>query len=455
MNINNLVKKILLEIEGDPKEVKTKVDVNDPKSVLTLAITDKGCFQAKNKGIGGTMQYMKKDTATACGVPENSLVVSGKEGNADLYFFGIKSTVTPNPDKEGDILFQMCKVDGSTVVAVDKGPVWKCAGIFSEVKDLNTSILSAEQEAQLKNYVAQVGGSYSQYPPEGYTEQEYDKIDVKKIAMLGNTFLNFPENSMFIWVRKGLMNATPDQVQEVRNLIDTLTPKLSTTIPKAGTTRMSWCITGKGLFPTESYLPPGITYENLKARLDDPNSGIKKGSWTLFCPDESSIRTVNSDSSDMNKCRNAIKYLYSCKTKGGRSKFNRADKTNPSAALELGGGTESACFDFKRQFKERYLAYSCSTKKMYDKTIDILGVGIKNEVNNLLSDLTTDYGLGSFNKNLRESVVMSNSLDFTINKVVLEAINNKKSNKSNSIQTILKKNLLEEFKKRSIKNGRR
>ena len=449
MNINRLVRKVLLE-DDDAKKVKSQVDVNKPVEVLTHAINTASCFKSKGYPIS-EMRVATTDLATACGVAEKSNYSVGVTGNTTAYFFGYKDTVkSPNPDAEGATHFQLCFTSdqGKTFTKVGQGRTWSCKDAFAGVEDINKAILSPEQKTQLEYYVSQVGGVYSEFPPQGYTEQEYDKFDVKSIKMLGNTFVTFPDGKMFIWVRKGLMNATPDQVQEVKNLIETLTPKLTTTIPKVGTSRMSWCITGKALFPTNEYLPQGITYENLKARIDDPNSGIKKGSWTKFCPDEASITAINAESSDMNKCRNSIKYLYSCKTKGGRSKFNQPDKTNPSASLELGGGVEYPCYNFKTQFKNRYLAYSCNAKQMYDKTIDILGVGIKKEVNDLISDFTSDYGLGTFNPNLKESVKTSNTLDFTINKVVLEAIKSKNTKTVDPINSIVRKNLLESLKRR-------
>ena len=452
MNIDKLVRKVLLEVDETKKTVQSEVDINNPETVLMHAGNTASCFAAKNMSIG-KMETMTKELATACGVSENTKYTKGKTqgktGEMTVYFFGTKANVNPNPDAEGKIWFQTCTVEGNVVKPVTSNTsYWHCKDAFANVSDINKAILSPEQKTQLEYYVSQVGGVYSEFPPQGYTEQEYDKFDVKSIKMLGNTFVTFPDGKMFIWVRKGLMNATPDQVQEVKNLIETLTPKLTTTIPKVGTSRMSWCITGKALFPTNEYLPQGITYENLKARIDDPNSGIKKGTWTKFCPDEASITAINAESSDMNKCRNSIKYLYSCKTKGARSKFDKPDKTNPSASLELGGGLEGPCYNFKTQFKNRYLAYSCNAKQMYDKTIDILGVGIKKEVNDLISDFTSDYGLGTFNPNLKESVKTSNTLDFTINKVVLEAIKSKNTKTVDPINSIVRKNLLESLKRR-------
>ena len=79
---------------------------------------------------------------------------------------------------------------------------------------------------------------------------------------------------------------------------------------------MSWCITAKGLFPTTEYLPGNITYDNLKSKLDDPIAGVKKGSWILFCPDVDAITKTVTDAKDMKKCRESVKFLYSCKTKG-------------------------------------------------------------------------------------------------------------------------------------------
>jgi hypothetical protein len=449
MNIDKLVRKVLLEVDGDGKTVSAVVNINDPVSVLTHAINTPSCFPAKNMGIS-TMKTMEKNTAMACGVAEGTKYTEGKTGNMTVYFFGTKATDrTPNPDDEGKIWWQTCTIEGNIKKPVTSGAsYWFCKDAFAGISDINKAILSPEQENKLKTYVNTYGGIYSDYPPDDYTEQTYEKYDVKKIPSLGDTFVDFPDGKMFVYIRKGLLNATPDQVQKLTSLITTLTPKLTTKMFDVGTDNWkAWCITGKALFPNDNYLPSGISYENLKARLDDPNAGLKKGSWTLFCPDKPSIDAINTESRDMNKCRNSIKYLYSCKTKGGRSKFNQQGKTNPSSSLELGGGTPP-CDDFKRQFKERYLAYTCNAKKMYDKTIDILGVGIKNEVNDLLSDLTTDYGLGTFNKNLKESIKTSNTLDYTINKVVLEAITNKKSKSIDSIGTRVKKNLLEEFKRR-------
>jgi hypothetical protein len=447
MNIDKLVRKVLLEAD-ETKTVKSEVDINNPVGVLTHAINTPSCFKSKGYPIS-EMRVATTDLATACGVAEKSNYSVGVTGNTTAYFFGYKDTVkNPNPDAEGATHFQLCFTSdqGKTFTKVGQGRTWSCKDAFAGIGDINKAILSPEQKTQLVNYVAQVGGVYSEFPPRGYTEQEYDKYDVKTIKMLGDTFVDFPEGKMFIWVRKGLMNATPDQVNEVKTLIGKLTPKLTTTIPKVGDTRMSWCVTGKGLFPTDDYLPPGISYDNLKARLDDPNSGIKKGSWTLFCPDTESIRTVNTESTNMNKCRQAIKYLYSCKTKGGRSKYNKT--TGVPSDMTSTDGTESPCYDFKTQFKNRYLAYSCNSKKMYDKTIDVMGVGIKNEVNDLFSDLTTNYGLGTFNKNLKESVKTSNTLDFTINKVVLEAIKSKNTKTIDPINSIVRKNLLESLKRR-------
>ena len=447
MNIDKLVRKVLLEVD-ETKTVQSKVDINNPVSVLTHAINTPSCFAAKNMGIG-QMKTMEESTATACGVSKGVQYTEGKKDNMTVYFFGTKANVNPNPDAEGKIWFQTCTVEGNVVKPVTSNTsYWSCKDAFAGIEDINKAILSPEQENKLKTYVNTYGGSYSDYPPDDYTEQTYEKYDVKKIPSLGDTFVDFPDGKMFVYIRKGLLNATPDQVQKLTSLITTLTPKLSTKIPEVGTDSWkAWCITGKALFPTDNFLPPGISYENLKVRLDDPNAGLKKGSWTLFCPDKPSIDAINTESRDMNKCRNSIKYLYSCKTKGGRSKFNQQGKTNPSSSLELGGGTPP-CDDFKRQFKERYLAYTCNAKKMYDKTIDILGVGIKNEVNDLLSDLTTDYGLGTFNKNLKESVKTSNTLDFTINKVVLEAIKSKNTKTIDPINSIVRKNLLESLKRR-------
>ena len=446
MNINRLVRKVLLEGD-DEKTVKSQVDVTKPVEVLTHAINTPSCFKSKGYPIS-EMRVVTKDLATACGVPENSNYTYGKNGETDIYFFGVKDTVkNPNPDAEGMTHFQLCFTsDRKTFTKVGQGRTWACKDAFAAISDINKAILSPEQKTQLEYYVSQVGGVYSEFPPQGYTEQEYDKYDVKTIKMLGETFVDFPEGKMFIWVRKGLMNATPDQVNEVKTLIGKLTPKLTTTIPKVGDARKGWCVTGKGLFPTDDYLPVGISYDNLKARLDDPNSGIKKGSWTLFCPDTESIRTVNTESASMDKCRQAIKYLYSCKTKGGRSKYNKT--TGVPSDMSSTDQTEQPCYDFKTQFKNRYLAYSCNAKQMYDKTIDVMGVGIKNEVNDLFSDLNSNYGLGTFNKNLKESVKTSNTLDFTINKVVLEAIKSKNTKTVDPINSIVRKNLLESLKRR-------
>jgi hypothetical protein len=447
MNIDKLVRKVLLEVD-ETKTVQSKVDINNPVSVLTHAINTPSCFAAKNMGIG-QMKTMEESTATACGVSKGVQYTEGKKDNMTVYFFGTKANVNPNPDAEGKIWFQTCTVEGNVVKPVTTSTsYWVCKDAFAGIEDINKAILSPEQEDKLKTYVNTYGGSYSNYQPDDYTEQTYEKYDVKKIPSLGDTFVDFPDGKMFVYIRKGLLNATPDQVQKLTSLITTLTPKLSTRIPEVGKVNWrQWCVTGKGLFPTDSFLPSGIGYENLKARIDDPNVGLKKGSWTLFCPEKDDITTVNKNATNMTECRNAVKFLYSCKTKGGRSKYNKTDSGKPSDQ-ESGELNDSPCFDFKTQFKNRYLAAACNTNKMYDRTTDILGVGIRKEVNDLLSDLTTDYGLGTFNKNLKESVKILNTLDFTINKVVLEAIKSKNTKTIDPINSIVRKNLLESLKRR-------
>lgn len=447
MNIDKLVRKVLLEVD-ETKNVQSEVNISNPTEVLMHAINTPSCFAAKNMGIS-QMKTMEKATATACGVSEGTKYTEGKKGNMTVYFFGTKATnINPNPDAEGKLWFQTCTVEGNVVKPVtDTTSYWTCKDAFANVSDINKAILSPEQKNKLQTYVDTYGGVYSDYPPTDYTEQTYDKIDVKKISSLGDTFVDFPDGKMFVYTRKGLLNATPDQVQKLTALITTLTPKLTTKIPDVGEVNWrQWCVTGKGLFPTDSFLPSGIGYENLKARIDDANAGLKKGSWTLFCPEKADITTVSKESTDMTKCRNAVKFLYSCKTKGGRSKYNKTDSGNPSDQT-AGQLNDSPCFDFKTQFKNRYLVAACNSKKMYDRTTDILGVGIRKEVNNLLSDLTTDYGIGTFNKNLQESIKTSNTLDFTINKVVLEAIRNKKSKPVGGIESIVKKKLMEQIKR--------
>ena len=446
MNIDKLVRKVLLEVD-ETKTVQSEVNISDPISVLTHAGNTPSCFAAKNMGIS-QMKTMEKTTATACGVPEYTKYTEGKRGNMTVYFFGTKATsITPNPDAEGQTWFQTCTVENNVVKPVtDTTSYWACKDAFAGIEDINKAILSQEQKNKLETYVNTYGAATSDYPPKDYTEQTYDKIDVKKIPSLGDTFIDFPDGKMFVYIRKGLLNATPDQVQKLTTFISTLTPKLSTKIPNVGEVNWrQWCVTGKGLFPTDSFLPSGIGYDNLKVRMDDPNVGLKKGTWTLFCPEKADITTVSTDATDMAKCRNAVKFLYSCKTKGGRSKYNKTASGNPSDQAS-GQLNDSPCFDFKSQFKNRYLAAACNSKKMYDRTTDILGVGIRKEVNDLLSDLTTDYGLGTFNKNLQESIKTSNTLDFTINKVVLEAIKNKNTKTIDPINSIVRKNLLESLK---------
>jgi hypothetical protein len=446
MNIDKLVRRVLLEID-ETKEVKSEVNINNPTEVLMHAINTPSCFAAKNMGIG-QMKTMEEATATACGVSKGVQYTEGKTGNMTVYFFGTKANVTPNPDAEGKWWFQTCTVEGNDVKPVtSNSSYWTCKDAFANISDINKAILSQEQKNKLQTYVDTYGGTYSDYQPTDYTEQTYDKYDVKKIPSLGDSFVDFPEGKMFVYIRKGLLNATPDQVQKLTSLITTLTPKLTTKIPDVGEVNWrQWCVTGKGLFPTDSFLPSGIGYENLKARIDDVNAGLKKGNWTLFCPEKADITTVSADSTNMSKCREAVKFLYSCKTKGGRSKYNKTGSGKPSDQ-DSGLLNDSPCYDFKTQFKNRYLAAACNSKRMYDSTTDILGIGIRKEVNNLLSDLTTDYGLGTFNKNLQESIKTSNTLDFTINKVVLEAIKNKKTKPVSGIESIVKKKLMEQIKR--------
>lgn len=440
MNINKLVRKVLLEVDETGKEVKSSVDINNPNSVLDLALKNTDCFQAKNLGIGG-LELITKDLAVNCGVNEGTPVVKGKNklGNS-LYFFGSKTKKTTSGDGKirftdgkdvnGDPHFEMCVATGTTYSPVTDAtsPTWSCPGVFTAVEDLNTVQLTNEQQTQLQNYANTVGGVYSQFPPTGYSEQEFDKLDVTKINSIGESFKNFTPNTMFIWIRKGLMNATPDQVLEVTNYIADMSPKLTTKIPSIKDDTYQYCITAKGLFPTAQKFPPGITYENLKVRINDVNTGLKKGSWTMFCPEAGERTKIDKNASDMNQCREAVKFLYSCKYQKGKL----VDRQK--------------CQSFKTVFTNRYIAHRCNTLGAYNKSVNILGLGIKKEFEDLLNDVDTQFGFGTFNENLMESVKMSNTLDYTINKFVLEAIKGKKSN--DPIGSIVKKNLLEEFKRR-------
>ena len=458
MNINKLVRRVLLEIDETGKEVKKQVDLNNPSSVLDLASNDASCFPKKNLGIGG-LELATKDLATACGVSEGTPLVKGKTpAGTTLYFFGSKTTKSDSgdgkfrfqdgKDQNGDPHFGMCTLSGSTYTKITDptSPTWFCEGVFRAVADLNTAQLTQDQYTQLNNYVTKIGASYSQKVPEGQTEQEFEKYDVKNIKLLGDTFVNFPANTMYVWVRKGLLNANPDQLLELKNELSNLTPKLSTDIPKVLKERVSYCVTPKGLFPTTDYMPRGIDYESLKVRIDDPISGLKKGQDTLFCPDDTSLNEIKKSANNMDKCRQSVKFLYACKTNPRRA--NKLEKRKPSDNASTVDGNK--CDDFKTVFYNRYLTYVCNSKsfKMYDRTVDILGMGIKKEVNDLLSDYTTDFGIGTFQQGLRESVKTSNTLDYTINKFVFEAIKGKKTKSVDPIGYVVKKNLLEEFKRR-------
>lgn len=451
MNINNLLKKVLLEVNGEPEPGKTvsgQVDLQNPTSVLTHAINTPSCFKAKGYPIT-ELRTASKELATACGVPEGTNYTEGKPGgDMTVYFFGKKDSVKkPNPDAEGATHFELCYTKGTTTTPIGKGYTWACKDAFAGISDINKAILSPEQESKLKTYVTTYGGVYSEFPPEDYTEQTYAKYDVKKIAALGDTFVDFPDGKMFVWVRLGLMNATPDQVKSVEKLLSGLTPSFTTKIPEVGTTSMSWCITAKGLFPTRDYFPlSSISYDNLKVRMDDPITGLKKGQWVKFCPNSDGIIETNKKAMDPKKCREAVRFLYSCKTKGNRSKYAEGgQETDADGTLIPGSG---GCDDFKAQFKNRYLAFTCNSKKMYENTkFDVLGFGIKKEKDDLLNDIVSNFGLGTFVQTLKESVKISNTLDFTINKVVLEAIKNKKSKSVGGIESIVKKKLMEQIKR--------
>lgn len=442
MNIDKLVRKVLLEVDETGKEVKNTVDINNPSSVLDLAMKNTSCFPAKPLGLGG-LETTTKDLAASCGVTEGTPVVKGKNtGGAVLYLFGSKTKKTASGDGKtrftdgkdvnGDPHFEMCVANGSEFIKVTDAtsPTWTCPGVFTAVENLNTAQLSPEQKTQLQNYADTVGAVYSQFPPTGYSEQEFDKLDVTKINSIGESFKNFPPNTMFIWIRKGLMNATPDQVLEVTNYIAEMSPKLTTKIPSIKDDTYQYCITAKGLFPTAQKFPPGISYDNLKVRINDVNTGLKKGSWTMFCPEAGERTKIDKNASDMNQCREAIKFLYSCKYQKGKL-VNR-----------------QKCQSFKTVFTNRYIAHRCNALGAYNKTVNILGLGIKKEYEDLLNDVDTQFGIGTFNENLMESVRISNTLDYTVNKFVLEAIKSKKSKSTDPIGYVVKKNLLEEFKRR-------
>jgi len=432
MNIDKLVRRVLLEVDETGKEVTQKVNVNDPKSVLQHAIKDPSCFKSKGYPISD-MMVATKDLATACGVSELTNYSVGTTGTTTVYFFGSKDTATnPNPDTNGLTHFQLCVTpdSGKTYIKVNSGRTWGCKNAFAEVSDLNKVDLSPEQQLQLQNYADTVGAVYSQHPPTGYSEQEFDKLDVTKINSIGESFKNFPPNTMYIWIRRGLMNATPDQVLDVTNYIADMSPKLTTKIPSIKDDTYQYCITAKGLFPTAQKFPPGITYEKLKVTINDPNTGLKKGSWTMFCPEAGERTKIDKNASDMGQCREAVRFLYSCKYQKGKL----VDRQK--------------CQSFKTVFTNRYIAHRCNTLGAYNKTVNILGLGLKKEFEDLLNDVDTQFGIGTFNENLMESVKMSNTLDYTINKFVLEAIKGKKTKSVDPIGYVVKKNLLEEFKRR-------
>jgi len=205
---------------------------------------------------------------------------------------------------------------------------------------------------------------------------------------------------------------------------------LTTKIPSIKDDTYEYCITAKGLFPTAQKFPPTISYDNLKVRINDVNTGLKKGSWTMFCPEAGERTKIDQNASDMNKCREAIKFLYSCKYKKGKL----VDRQK--------------CQSFKTVFTNRYIAHRCNTLGAYNKSVNILGLGIKKEFEDLLNDVDTQFGIGTFNQNLMESLRTSGTLDYTINKFVLEAIKSKKTKSTDPIGYIVKKNLLEEFKRR-------
>jgi len=209
-----------------------------------------------------------------------------------------------------------------------------------------------------------------------------------------------------------------------------MSPKLTTKIPSIKDDTYQYCITAKGLFPTAQKFPPGINYDNLKVRINDVNTGLKKGSWTMFCPEAGERTKIDKNASDMNQCREAIRFLYSCKYQKGKL----VDRQK--------------CQVFKTVFTNRYIAHMCNRLGAYNKTVNILGLGLKKEFEDLLNDVDTQFGIGTFNENLMESVKMSNTLNYTINKFVLEAIKGKKTKSVDPIGYVVKKNLLEEFKRR-------
>jgi hypothetical protein len=426
MNIDKLIRKMLVEVSQNTPSTE-KVNVDDPEAVLKFAQTSSGCFPQKEKDKGIKFSDLKyfsdQNAATACGVALNTKYVMGTLGSVEYYFMGTKSkTKTENPDTNGDYYFETCKKDGSTVTPVSTGPVWTCLD-FRATADVNKSQLSDVQQKQLNYYLEKMGSAYNEFPPEGYSTQTHDVIDITTISDLGTVFQGFPKNTKFIYKRKGLQNATPDQVGKLEEKLATLTPKMTLKQPEIGSTELDYAITVRALIPSSTQVAAlGGTYDNFK--------GIK------LYPESGELQNVKVDAES---CKLAVKGLYNCKIKPTAG-FSSGQSSDGQPGF--GGGNE--CGKFDNQFKYRFQAYYCWLNGVYSKAKNIMGIGIKDELQNLLDDYTTAYGIGTFNPNLKESVRKSNTLNYTINNVVLESIREKKNS---TISSIIRKNLMEEFRK--------